>query len=156
MLRGVRGSMFEHDIPIKELTRTVQARRYNLTVEDLMRELFAAQLAWSWVIRNEMAMEALEVARQAKLVQYDDVTADPEGAMRTLFEFCELDWTSSVQDFLKNSIQGTGRERYYETKRDPAEAANKWRSRLSEFEIEDITRVVSRSAWGRMFLERSG
>ena len=153
MLRGVRWSMFEHDIPLASLVQTPQARRRNLTVEMLAKLSFPAQLAWSWVVQNEMAMEALNGAKHVKLLRYIDLAQDPTMIARTLFEFCGLDWQPEVAAFIDHSTQASGRERYYEVKRDPLEALSKWRKQLAPSEIEDICAVAVQSEAGRMFLD---
>lgn len=152
MLRGVHGSLFEHDIPIDDLAKTEQARRRHLTAEKLNQEPFAAQLAWSWVIQNEMAVEALKASKNVKILRYGDLAEQPEATAKALFQFCNLDWRPEVARFLADSTQGTGRERYYQLKRDPVEADNKWRQRLSPEEIEAIIRVAAQSEVGRLFL----
>jgi hypothetical protein len=152
MLRGVHWSLFEDDIPINELADTPQARRHNLTQESLSKEPFAAQLAWNWVIQNEMAMEALEGAKNVKIVRFVDLAEQPEETARGLFQFCGLDWRPEVTRFVQESTRGTGRESYYQLKRDPIDAYTKWRKQLSPEEIDTITGIAAQSEVGRMFL----
>lgn len=155
MLRGVRWSMFEHDIPIDDLAKTALARRFGLTPEKLAKESFAGQLAWNWVIQNETAIDALKDARHVKLVRHTDLAEQPEATMRMLFAFCDLDWRPEIGEFLAASTRGTGNERYYQIKRDPIEAANKWRKQLSATDIADITRIVTQSEAGRLFFSEA-
>jgi hypothetical protein len=153
MMRGIRWSMFENDIPVGALIQTRQAKRHKLTFEMLANLSMPAQLAWSWVISNEMALEALKVAKQAKFVRYRDLAQDPTSTTRSLFDFCNLEWRPEVAAFIKRSTQASGRERYYEVKRDPLEALEKWRRQLAPGEIEEICAVAFQSEPGRMFLD---
>jgi hypothetical protein len=152
MLRGIRWSMFEHDVPLAILAATQQAKRRNLTVEMLAKLSFPAQLAWNWVIQNEIAVEGLKGAKHVKIVRYLDLAQDPAATSRMLFEFCGLDWQPEVAAFINSSTQASGRERYYEVRRDPADAINKWRRQLAPSEIDDICAVAIQSELGRMFL----
>lgn len=151
MLRGVHLAKFEHDIPLRELAQTPLAPRFGLTEEKLAAESFAGQLAWSWVIQNETAIEALKTAKHVKLVRHNDLAEQPEPTMRMLFEFCDLDWRPEVADFLTKSTRATGHEGYYDVKRDPIEASTKWRLELSETDIDTITRIASQSEVGQLF-----
>jgi Sulfotransferase family len=155
MLRGVRWSLFEHKIPIAALAATAHARRYNLTVEGLYKISFPAQLAWNWVIGNEMAVEALSGAKHVKVLRFDDLATSPNETIKTLFEYCGLDWRPEVGEFIVKSTRATGREGYYELKRDPVQAASKWRNQLQPSEIEEITKVVLQSDLGRSYFQKS-
>lgn len=71
MLRGIRWSKFEHPIGVPE--PNTAARQRGLTKEALARMSLVAQLAWNWVIRNELALEALRGAAHVRIVRYEDL-----------------------------------------------------------------------------------
>jgi len=151
MLRGIRSDQFEEQVPLMGIAQTPQAKRRGLTAEKLAKLSITAKLAWSWVVQNEMAMEGLAGAKHAKTVRYLDLAKDPTETAKALFEFCELDWRPEVDAYLAASTQSSGREGYYELKRDPVTSANKWRSRLTPEAIEEICAIAQESEAGRMF-----
>ena len=157
MLRGVREGKFEHDIPLRELTSTRLATHLGLTEDRLTAESFVGQLAWSWVIQNEWALNALSSAKHVKLVRYTDLAEDPEATMRALFASCDLDWRPEIANFLRSSTTNvTGREGFYDLTRDPIDAETKWRRELSKEEICTIQRIAGQSAPGRLFFTENG
>ena len=153
MLRGIRSEFFEDEVPLAGIARTPQARRRNLTAEKLAKLSLPAKLAWGWVVQNEMAMEGLVGAKHVKVLPYIDLAKSPAATAKMLFETCGLDWRPEAEAFVEESTQGTGRERYYELKRDPLIAAIKWRRRLSQDEIEEICDIAQQSEAYRMFAD---
>ncbi len=154
MLRGVRAGKFEDRIPILTLAETPQARRRGLTMEKLRDLPFVAQLAWSWVIENEMALEALDAeAVQKMIVRYFDLAVDPEGMARRMLAFCGLEVEEQVIDFIRESSRADGTEGYYELRRVPRDAAQRWRKDLSPDEIDTIMQIVGQSRPGRLFAD---
>jgi hypothetical protein len=150
--RGVRWSRFDGKNPIEGLADTAPAQRRNLTEEKINSLSFAAQLAWNWVISSEMALEALRDVKHLQILRYEDLAKDPEGTTRRLFAFCGLEWREETAAFLRESTDATGREGYYQVKRNPSDAANKWRKELTQSEIDEICEIAAQSEPGRMFL----
>jgi len=146
MLRGITLGKFEHQIPVLGLAATPQAQRRSLSRERLAQLPFIAQLAWSWVIQTEKAIEDLALAKHVKVVRYEDVAAAPADMARALFQFCGLDWKAETACFLRSSTRPKARpEGYYDVFREPLEAATKWRRQLSQFEIATIAAIVAQS-----------
>lgn len=143
MLRGIRWSKFEHPIGVPE--PNTAARQRGLTKEALARMSLVAQLAWNWVIRNELALEALRGAAHVRIVRYEDLAADPVAVSSRLFTDCGLDWRQETAKFVQWSRRGTGREGYYEVRRDPLQAAYGWREQLTASEIAEIHGIVRQS-----------
>jgi hypothetical protein len=152
MMRGVEESHFEHKIPILPLSHAPQARRRGLTAERLGQLPFFEQLTWNWVINNENALEALAGAKHVLVMRYEDLTDDPEATGKRIFEFCGLEWRAENSAYLVDSARATGHETYYELKRNPVEAANKWRKYWSQDEVDAISEIVTQSQPGRMFM----
>jgi hypothetical protein len=134
------------------LTNTVQARRRNLTAEKMMALPQIAQLAWRWVITNEMALEELAGATHFRAVRLFEINSDPLHHLPPLFDFCGLTWSEQTSKFISWSTQGSNNnEGYYSMKRDPAEATWGWRRRLPQSDIDMISDIVFDSVPGRMF-----
>jgi hypothetical protein len=144
ILRGVRWSLFDGEIPIAEPDSAL-VRRRGINREVLGKMSFTAQLAWNWVIRNELAIQAVRGWPRAQVVRYEDLAADPPAVSKQLFASCGLTWCNETADFLEQSTQASGREGYYQVKRNPDDAANAWRHQLHPAEIAEISGIVSES-----------
>lgn len=145
MLRGVRSSKFEDPIHIPEPDSAL-ARQCGITKEALASMSLVAQLAWSWVIRNELVLEALRGAARVSIVRYEELAADPVAVSRRIFADCRLDWREETAKFIDWSTRATGTEGYYQVRRDPLQAAYDWRAQLTGAEIAEIYGIVRRSA----------
>jgi hypothetical protein len=139
------------DAMIASLTGTVQARRRNLGADKLAALPPLAQLAWSWLIHNEKAIEELGPAAHFKTIRHDDLARDPHAEGRELFAFCGLDWGQQTADFVEASRHASGDEGYYDVKRNPEEAAMGWQRRLTPAQIDTIAEIVADSLPGRLF-----
>jgi hypothetical protein len=156
MVRGIRDGMFEDDIPVAGLWATPVASRLGLTKEKLAAESLVGKLAWSWVVHNEMAAEALKKVRHGHAVKYIDLAERPEATARMLFQFCGLDWRPQITRFLAASTKATGREGYYRLVRDPLQAATKWRHELPQDDIRRILNIAKNSTiFGEFFKQNS-
>jgi hypothetical protein len=140
------------DSLVASLAKTAPARQRHLSADGLLSLPPILQLAWAWVIQNELALEQLAGAKHFKVVRLFDVTHHPSAMGHQLFEFCGLSWGGQTSEFAAWSTQRTGRERYYGMRRDPAKATWGWRDRLTKAQIDAITEVVSDSVPGRMFM----
>jgi hypothetical protein len=133
------------------LATTIQARRRNLTAEKLMALPRISQLAWRWVILNEMVMEELAEATHFRALRLFEINSDPLHHIPPLFDFCGLTWSEQTSKFIAWSTEGSGNEGYYNMKRDPIEATWGWRRRLSQSDVHMISDIVLDSVPGRMF-----
>jgi hypothetical protein len=133
------------------LANTIQARRRNLTAEKLMALPQIAQLAWRWVIANEIGMEELAGATHFRVVRLFEINSDPVHYLPPLFDFCGLTWSEQTSKFIEWSTEGSGNEGYFSMKRDPTEATWGWRRRLPQSDIDIISDIVFDSVPGRMF-----
>lgn len=152
----LRGEHLEQDTHldgamVDSLAGTVQARRRNLGAAQLAALPPLAQLAWSWLIHNEKAIEELGTAAHFKTVRHGDLAGDPHAEGRDLFAFCGLDWGPQTASFVEASRQASGDEGYYDVKRNPEEATMGWRRRLTPAQIETIAEIVADSLPGRLF-----
>ena len=133
------------------LEATPPAQRRGLTVSafeamnDLQRDV------WSWVLWNEYAIEASAGLTNVMAITYEQVCAAPIVESKKLFEFARLTWDRQVEDFLRKSTS-THKEQFYSLFRDPALAANKWRSRVSASDLNIIESILSESTIGRRYL----
>ena len=137
---------------IATLAGTTQARRRGLSADKLAESPSMVQLAWQWVILNEFAHEQLSAAApHFRLARLFEVNHDPWTHGPQLFAFCGVPWGEQTIEFVRWSTQGTGKEGYYDMRRDPTDATWGWRRRMTPAEIDSISEVVFDSALGRMF-----
>jgi hypothetical protein len=143
--RGQRtGKLGSAEAPIGTLSRTREARKYGLT-EAYFKELSPdAQKIWYWVIVNDRIMSEMRGSDRFFLLRYEDLCEQPVAKAQELVTFAGLDWSANTEEWLNQIVQYQGdNPDYFSIKRNPALAAQKWRSELTEDRIamvEDIAR----------------
>jgi hypothetical protein len=142
----------EIDWIVAPLASSAPARRRNLSAEKLLALPPIEQLAWVWVLHNEMALEQLAGAPYFRALRLYDLNHNPTSLGRSIFEFCGVPWCEQTTKFVAWSTRGTGNEGYYSMKRDPDEATWGWRRRLTQPQIDAITEIVADSVPGEMFM----
>ena len=106
------------------------------------------RLAWEWMLAySEAYAPVLEAG--GTILRYEDLVADPQGVLRPLFSKLGLAWSDATAQFLKSSASGDGS--YYSLARDPAAAANKWKSKMDPAQVAVIRDIVSRDAMGQQY-----
>ncbi|HEV2675058.1 MAG TPA: sulfotransferase [Aliidongia sp.] len=134
------------------LAGTEQGRRRNLDPAKLAKLPPMAQLAWAWVIHNEIALEQLAGAKHFTAERLFDLTQNPVAAGKRLFDFCGLSWGEQTEKYIAWSTEATGKEGYYNLRRNAADATWGWRRRLTQEQIDSITEVIADSVPGQMFM----
>ncbi len=162
VLRGERSGRFQSKQSITEdfqlfalLLETPYARRIGLTLEDIRAARPEARLAWLWILYNEKARGDIEDQPQAALIRYEDLCRAPRDGFRHLFRFCGLDWHPQTEAFLKESTSDP-KDDYYSVKKDPLEAAYRWRRELTPEQIETIETLVQAHPVGRAYYALDG
>jgi hypothetical protein len=150
-LRGYQSGKFDHQPFAPDLLLTPNARRYGLTQSLLDRMPLEAQLAWDWVLLNELAIEALAGQENARILVYEELCAEPAGTVRDLFRFMLLEWNSQTEAFIQQStrpvsVRLSRRARYYGVFQNPQTSANKWRNELDQEQQRLILDVVRRTS----------
>lgn len=152
----LRGRRFEQEgeldgTMIASLTGTLQAQCHNLSADKLRALPPIAQLAWSWLIHNEKALDELATAKYFMTVRHEDLAGDPHVKGRELLEFCGLDWCQQTADFIDASRDASGDEGYYDVKRNAEEAMSGWRKRLTPAQVDTIAEIIADGGPGRLF-----
>ncbi len=146
VLRGATRGKFVEPPELAWIPPTSPGRRHGLTDALLARMTPVEQLAWHWVVRNEMMLDDLTPLPNARVLRYDDLCADPAGEARALFAFAGLPWAPATEAFIAASISGAGRQGYYTVFRDPAATLHRWRERLAAADRRRIAAILRRSA----------
>lgn len=137
---------------LEMLLDTPQARRRDLSLEELRSLRPEERLAWRWLLYNEKAMEEIAAAGNARTVRYEDLCRDPEGGYRGLFEFAGLSWHEQTDAFVRNSTSSE-QAAYFSVFKDPERAAGGWRNKLDAGQQRAIMAVVRDSLPGRLYAE---
>jgi hypothetical protein len=147
LLRGIRQGRFQD---LSSLGSVATPRRAKASGDAALID----KLARDWVIYNEHALKILESAQNSCTVLYEDLAADPEPTAQRMFEFCRLEWREETALFLRKSTRRPWTDRYYGLRRDPIDAASRWRRELSHAEIDKILAITMPSLPGRMYLQK--
>ena len=75
-------------------------------------------------------------------LRYEDFCHDPIGQFRDLFRGLELNFTSSVENLIRESCSTDGSEAFFGTKRMTKEMANRWRSKVAAADAAKVRRVL--------------
>ncbi len=150
-LRGLALRKFEKSLPLNEILETEQAARYPISASRLEAMPLAEQLAWSWVILNEKALDDLRGRPGLQLVHYHELCSDPERETRDLFKFADLPWDQQTAGFLNRCREAPRLDRYYGVFKNPDAAMNRWRTELTDDDQRRIARVVGQSTLARFY-----
>lgn len=134
---------------------TEPAQRRGMDQQTLESLPIVEQLAWRWLVLNEMAMQQAAGNDNVMILKYEDLCAEPEKVTREIFAFSGLDWSPQTEDFVSESTasrnkNGTG---YFSINRDPLVAAMKWKEQMAQEDIASIRGVVTESLPGKLFAD---
>jgi hypothetical protein len=170
VLRGEAQQKFVASVPTSEdyglmqiLLEAAGRFRRGLSVERLRQFHPVERMAWMWVLLNEKAMADTAGHERCASVRYEDVCFQPEEKVKELFSFFGLGWSAQTLDFIRASTLVSQRrgleritqneQRYYSVFRNPALAAEKWKSELRPEDIERVYRVLRQSDLIRAYPE---
>lgn len=151
VLKGEQGEQFvssarsseDYDL-FAQLLKTENGCSYALTETDLKAMQPVERLAWLWLLVNEKAMQDLHELDNSLVLRYEDLCENPLQKSQELFNFAGLQWNQQTENFVASSTHNSN-DGYYSVFKNPKDAANKWRSYLSEDEQCLISKVVNRS-----------
>ena len=137
------------------LGETAPARERGLNQSTLDGLPLVEQLAWRWLILNELALRQSDGNDNVMVLKYEDLCAEPEPVARRLFEFAGLPWSEQTAGFVAESTAsrnetGSG---YFSVNRDPLISAMKWKTQMEPDDIAAVRRVVDKSRPGSLFAQ---
>lgn len=139
--------------PADTLSQTREAKKYGLTAEGLKALPIDAQMIWYWVIVNERIMTDMADSERFFLMKYEDLCADPIGRAKDMFQFAGLDWSANTGEWLQSIMNIQSDEsHYFSLDRNPGIAAAKWRSELTEAQIDMVSDIVRDTPPGALFV----
>lgn len=98
-------------------------RKYGISPHFLETQPPEIQTAWRWAVLNDRALEQM---RAPLVITYESLCADPVGVSRRVFAHCGLAWNQQSETFIARSTSGDGA--FFETRRNPKVAAERWRT----------------------------
>jgi hypothetical protein len=135
---------------LAQLLETPSGQAYGLNLNDLRRLSPVERLAWRWVLFNEHALHQIEGLPNCRAICYEDICADPEREMQSLFTFTGLEWLEQTARFITESTTARG-ESYYSLYKDPQKVSRKWETELTKTDIQKILSIVERTSLRRFF-----
>jgi hypothetical protein len=133
-------------------TQLPQAKKRNLTLEQLKALSAEERLASWWMLMNEKVIEEMKGNNKYKLIIYDEICSDPINYAHKLFDFVGLDWNIQTETFILRSLNYSGKsDRYFQVVRNPSVSANKWKKNLDSNQQRKILKFVEDSLPGKFF-----
>ncbi len=153
VLRAFRSGVDTRKLESAAVPNSPLGQREGLTVDGLRALPDFELLAWRWAAFNDAAYRQLKDNPRAEIVYYEDMTGDPLGSIRAMFDKLGVPWDGSVEGFIASSTEGSGGGGHYSLKRDPQAAAQRWRRELGDEEVERIAEICRRSEIGARVLD---
>lgn len=151
VLKGEQKQKFTSQSPssndfglFKLMLKTQAAKNFGLTLQYLKSLSPIERLSWKWVIYNDHAYIQCKENNNYKIVYYDQLCIDPENGFRNLFQFSDLPDDLQSSEFLKKSTS-SNTDSYYSVYKDPKVSSNKWKSYLSDEQVNRIMNIVNQS-----------
>lgn len=152
-LRGRELNLMADVVYYKQISSMTAAKARGWTMGKIKSMSPEEQLACTWVCINEKVMEDIEGQNNCNILIYEHLCDDPIGVSKQLFSYCDLDYNDQTDMFLKSSLNYSGgKEKYFQTVRNPKTAADKWKKELSSEQIEKIKNIVSGTKAGDKFI----
>ena len=115
---------------------------------DKLEDISATQVeAVRWRMETEPVVEYAKAYENGLVILYENLCIDPYGKMSEIFDFVGWKLGQSTRDFIKSSISGerenaNQHEAFYGVYRDPHVSLSKWKTQLTQAQIEEIAAVI--------------
>ncbi|MDJ0787919.1 MAG: sulfotransferase [Myxococcota bacterium] len=94
---------------------------------------------WFWRMSNERLAELTGSSDRHQSVRYEDLTADPVGRARALYESLELEWDAGTRDRVERI---SADNHWGDLGGSPSQVAEAWRSKLDPEHLALVERVL--------------
>jgi len=149
VLRGLRKDGNVSSLSYSAIPTSPLGERERVSLGALEQAGALERLAWKWAAFNDAAYKDVRNNPRSVFVRYEDVTARPMDMVGELFSKIGLSWDSQVEGFIGSSVRARGSSRRYSLKRNPQQAAQRWKGELQDDEVSQIREIVCRTAIGR-------
>ena len=151
VVRGRKAGLMKGVPFIHVLAQTEKANALGLNPDTMKMLSYVDQLAWSWTVRNSMAYDALQDDPLYRLIVFEELVAEAPARVADILAFCGLAMHPQTARFVEASRASQGEVRYFDLRRNPVAAIQRWRKDLEPEEIEGILAIASRAPVGRLF-----
>lgn len=130
------------------------AVEHHFTELDLERWSSLECGAWVWTMTNDFVLKMAKKLPNLKVVYYDALCEAPFEESKILFEHTSLNWNLQTERYIHKCISSDPDTKvgYYSTVQNPLHAANRWKSELSEEDVETIMNICGQSEECRALL----
>ena len=151
--RGREIGKMDPALTFKKLLDLDSAKEFQLTQEQLTDWSTLEADAWGWMLTHDFIIKMASDLPNIHLVNYDAMCESPVLKSQELFEWAGLNWSSQTEDYIKSciSINPDARVGFYSTQQNPLQAANKWKTQLTDEQIQGIMTICQKSEAGRLF-----
>lgn len=155
VIAGQKSRNLSQNAALAGLGETAPARERGLDQSTLNGLPHVEQLAWRWLILNELALRQSDGNDNVTVLKYEDLCAEPEPMARRLFEFTGLPWSDQTAGFVAESTASRNEsgKGYFSVNRDPLISAMKWKTQMEPDDIATVRRVVDNSQPGKLFAQ---
>jgi len=149
VLRGLRKDGRDSSLSYSALPTSPLGEKERVSLDALEQADALERLAWKWAAFNDAAYNDVRDNPRSVFVRYEDVTARPMEMVGELFSKFGLSWDNQVESFIGSSIRDRGSTRRYSLKRNPQQAAQRWKGELDNDEVSQVREIVCKTAIGR-------
>lgn len=151
--RGREIGKMDPALTFRKLLDLDSAREFQITEEQLKNWSTLEADAWGWMLTHDFIMKMAAKLPNVHLVNYDAMCESPETKSQEVFQWAGLDWSDQTRDYIESCISTNpdARVGFYSTQQNPLQAANKWKTQLTDEQINDIMTICQKSEAGRLF-----
>ena len=151
--RGREIGKMDPALTFRKLLDLDSAKEFQLTEGQLKNWSTLEADAWGWMLTHDFIVKMARSLPNIHIVNYDELCESPLSKSRALFQWAGLDWSEQTEGYIESciSISPEARVGFYSTQQNPLQAANKWRTQLTEEQIQDIMTICRKSEAGRLF-----
>ena len=151
--RGRELGKMDPAITFRKLLDLDSAKKFQLTEDQLRGWSTLEADAWQWLLIHDFIFEIARNLPNVHIVKYDDLCRSPIPKSKAVFEWAGLAWNEQTEAYINAciSIDPAARVGFYSTVQNPQQAANKWRTQLSEDDVATIMAICQKGEAGRLF-----
>ena len=148
-IRGIDKGLMPEKVFLKSLTGKASSKPFGMSLEALSKLPYESQLAYQWMINNQLLSDWCSDNSKYRLVRYEELCQNIDSYVASVFKFLGLDESQQTREFVKrlNSQSGKGKS-YFDVIRSPISSIDKWQAQLSDEQVDNIKNIVVKSELG--------
>lgn len=134
---------FEHQFYQRMLRTAIEiAPEWEEIIGDVEALGLYEAVMWFWRVNNEMIFSVSQTRPNYHLLVYEDLVRSPVAVSRTLYEFCNLSWSDSIESLITNGLNTSV---WGPLKSTPTSTAKAWKQKLSSAHLQLVEQVLDGS-----------